>query len=334
VELLVVIAIIGILIMLLLPAIQVAREAARNSQCQNNLHQIGIGAQNHLAAQKFFPSGGWGASWVGDPDRGYGKGQPGGWMYNLLPYIENPQIHDMGKGIPCTSNTCVKAKIAAKMMEIPLPMLNCPTRRPAKVFAVNIDTVHANAAGPSTIQARSDYAANAGAGYPPELFPNQNDDGQRYNTGPNSFSQISGFGWLSDKDFTGVIYQRSTIREKDIVDGLSNTFLAGEKYINPDHYYTGWAYGDSGPWVQGYDWDIVRLGNSYHPLYRDQPGFGGAWDTEWCFGSAHRAGCNFVFCDGSVHSINYTIGGTPEGMKVYAALACRFDKQTVDPDKF
>src|SRR5215475_14850341 len=98
VELLVVIAIIGILIALLLPAVQAAREAARRSQCRNNLKQLGLGAQNHLSTQKTFPSGGWGFSWVGDPDRGYGVQQPGGWTFSLLAFIEEQQIHDLGKG--------------------------------------------------------------------------------------------------------------------------------------------------------------------------------------------------------------------------------------------
>ncbi len=96
VELLVVITIIGILIALLLPAVQAAREAARKLHCGNNLKQLALGALNHELAHGFFPSAGWGYLWVGDPDRGTGKEQPGCWVYATLPYVEQQALHDLG----------------------------------------------------------------------------------------------------------------------------------------------------------------------------------------------------------------------------------------------
>ena len=71
VELLVVITIIGILVSLLLPAVQSAREAARMAQCQNNMKQLGLGAKSHATIHGHYPSSGWGYLWIGDPNRGY-----------------------------------------------------------------------------------------------------------------------------------------------------------------------------------------------------------------------------------------------------------------------
>ena len=123
VELLVVIAIIGILIALLLPAIQAVREAGRRTQCKNNLKQLGLAAMNHLGTQKFFPSSGWGYRWTGDPDRGYGPEQPGGWLYNLLPFLDEKLIHDAAKGLTGTA----KSTALAQMNAMPVPELNCPS---------------------------------------------------------------------------------------------------------------------------------------------------------------------------------------------------------------
>src|SRR4051812_24808536 len=108
VELLVVIAIIGILVALLLPAIQAAREAARRNQCVNNLKQLSLGALNHESTFKMFPSSGLGYKWVGDPNFGHGRKQPGGWIYNTLPFIEEQAIHDMGFGIGTSSTDAAR----------------------------------------------------------------------------------------------------------------------------------------------------------------------------------------------------------------------------------
>ena len=95
VELLVVIAIIAMLVTLLLPAVQAAREAARRSQCVNNLKQLALGALNCESAHAALPSGGWGWDWVGDPDLGFGRNQPAGWVYNTLPFIEFSDFYNL-----------------------------------------------------------------------------------------------------------------------------------------------------------------------------------------------------------------------------------------------
>lgn len=75
VEVLVVIAIIGLLVALLLPAVQAARESARRTECKNHIKQFAVASHHHLDVTHYFPSGGWGLLWVGDPDRGYGRSQ-------------------------------------------------------------------------------------------------------------------------------------------------------------------------------------------------------------------------------------------------------------------
>jgi prepilin-type N-terminal cleavage/methylation domain-containing protein/prepilin-type processing-associated H-X9-DG protein len=338
VELLVSIAIIGILIAMLLPAIQAVRESARNMTCKNNLRQMAVAAQSHFLAQKHFPSGGWGASWVGDPDGGFGKLQPGSWIYNLLPFMEYKSIHEMGKsgGSSTVPATPQKRKALAAMCEIFLEVQNCPSRRRGEAYPCGTawetgsDTEHINA-GACKVFGHSDYAGNAGAGHPADLWPDIADTGERYNMGPDSYENIRGYEWIPEDNlpqkkygFTGVIYQRSTLKETQIVDGLSKTFMIGEKYLSPDHYYSSNSNGDSGPMMQGYDWDIVRLGNSAYPPLRDRPGV----IADWCFGSAHRHGFNMAFCDGSVQTIIYSID-----LSTYTKLACRLDKQPIDNQK-
>ncbi len=133
IEVLVVIAIIGILIALLLPAVQMAREAGRKMECTNNLKQIALAALNHEHIVNSLPTGGWGYNWVGDPNRSHGRRQPGGFFYNILPYMELNSIHDMPKADDPTE----KKRMSAMMLMQPVPGFNCPSRRAPPLNPVN-----------------------------------------------------------------------------------------------------------------------------------------------------------------------------------------------------
>jgi prepilin-type N-terminal cleavage/methylation domain-containing protein/prepilin-type processing-associated H-X9-DG protein len=295
VELLVVIAIIGILVALLLPAVQSAREAARRMQCSNHLKQMGLAAHNHMTAFNHLPAGGWGWGFVGDPDRPVDWKQPGGWLYNILPYTEQQAVHDMPKGI--TDNT-LRLAASTNMCMVPLPFFHCPSRRAAKLYpditSASWDPINANQLSKVS---RSDYAAAGG------------DFEQTLVQGPSSYSagdaMSSTFESLKTAS-TGVYYPASATEIREISDGLTNTLLYGEKYLNPDQYATGADGGDNEFAMMGDNEDIVRWTGASDAAMQPRADTKGLSYTKG-FGSAHSGGFNAVLCDGSVHNFSFSI---------------------------
>jgi prepilin-type N-terminal cleavage/methylation domain-containing protein len=325
VELLVVIAIIGILVALLLPAIQAAREAARRSQCKNNLKQLALGILNHYDVQKHFPTGGWGWLYVGDPDRGYGKDQPGGWIYNILPFIEEGRLHDMASDGNPSALTTPQTTATQDLLAHPITIINCPTRRPTAAYPYN----NPNGVGilnsrMPTVCGRSDYAINSGTLY------------NEFGKGPNNYADTQNWNksnlWPSqDKAvlsyLNGVSNQLSLVTLQQITDGTSHTYMVGEKYINSGKYDTGGDSGDNESWCTGTNNDNYRV-TGYQavnggpvlgiPPLQDQPmdsppGFpnpvypGGPEPATRTFGSAHSGGFQMALCDGSVTLIPYDV---------------------------
>lgn len=310
VELLVVIAIIGVLVALLLPAIQAAREAARRTQCINNIKQLALGCQHHHDAHRHFPTGGWGWFWVGDPDRGFGKDQPGGWAYNLLPFFEQQALHDLGSDGDKYLTPRLQREAASQVVQQPLAMITCPSRRPSEgTFPMStnsggssglFNSLTPDAAG------RSDYAINSGHAI--------NELGQ----GPLSYAAADTFNWLGEQPanqelLTGVSYERSTVNMRQITDGTTNTYLIGEKHIFYEDYLTGADRGDNETWCTGFNNDNFRVtardnGNAEAVPIPDSsraPSEDGG--DAFRFGSAHPAGVNISLCDGSVTTILYDI---------------------------
>jgi prepilin-type N-terminal cleavage/methylation domain-containing protein/prepilin-type processing-associated H-X9-DG protein len=313
VELLVVIAIIGILVALLLPAIQAAREAARRLECSNHLKQIGLAVQTHLDSQKIFPTGGWSAYLLGDPDRGFTKRQPGGWPYNILPGLELHSLHNLGKrGTPAE-----KMQSACQLARTPLAVMMCPTRRPPVLFSnAAHGTFLAHNADPAPTNdptvARGDYAVCGG-----------DVNAWLYQDATIEQGEDPSFAWWSTDVLTGVSYVRSELRIREIVDGLSRQIYAGEKYLNPDAYYTGLDWADNESLMVGFNDDTTRFAQI--PPQRDRRGLSDSYP----FGSAHPATCNFVFCDGSVHSIAYSIDGD-----IFSRIGNRKDGNPVDTSRW
>ncbi len=296
VELLVVITIIGILIALLLPAVQAAREAARMMQCQNNLKQLGLAMHNFHSAHGHFPSGGWGYMWAPHPDRGVGKDQTGAWLYSLLPHLEQEALHGLGQGVGRHNEDDPKLLAANKQrLATPLTVLHCPSRRAAINYPAGTNGIwyvkQPYLSDPLEVGARNDYAANGG------------DNWVSFQAGPANLAQgDSGhYQFPSPEDCSGIVFVHNCYGMNDIIDGTSHTYMIGEKYVDPDHYDTGISLGDDqGPYVCD-ERDSVRW--SFLLPMQDQSGYDGTIE----FGSAHSTGFNMVFCDGSVHCISFSI---------------------------
>lgn len=208
VELLVVIAIIGILVSLLLPAVNAAREAARRTQCQNNLRQIGLSVVVYEEALKTYPQG------------RNSRDQFGvSWGFRLLPYVEEQAIHDAHQ-----PEFRVDDERNAIAMRSPVSTFFCPSRRPPRADR-NFDN---NDSAPLVMGAAAggDYAANAGLYY--HYFVDEN--------------------FPLDRRIAGPIFTFSNIRSRQVTDGASKTFAIGERHVPPPdtsrpqnmiHYHQG-----------------------------------------------------------------------------------------------
>ncbi len=320
VELLVVIAIIGILVALLLPAVQSAREAARRLQCTNHLKQIGLAMHNHHDTYKILPSGG--RHWADFPtytlDNFGGSPeiaplQDNGWMFQILPFLEQGAVHDGG-------NQTGIARVHFVLQQA-IPGYYCPSRRApvadttgsAPQYRYRNRTV----ARMSGKLGKNDYAACC------------------VNTNWDALAQLPQFGSTADVvnagfanmpwDTDGAIirtdrWSNSSTRRETIsfatlaLDGTSNTLVVSEKRFSRLHIGTNPGYDNEG-WACGWDWDVMRRGD-LNPL----PDRKDAGNPGSLFGSSHPGGVNAVFGDGAVHFIPYTVD-----REVFARMCHRLD---------
>jgi prepilin-type processing-associated H-X9-DG protein len=309
VEVLVIITIIGVLIALLLPAVQAARESGRRTQCKHNLKQLGEAMQTHASSLERYPSNGWGWGWVGLPDRGTGKNQPGGWIYNLLDYLDKSALRDSCRDLGPQE----LEQALTRLIQTPLPELKCPTRNAPALSPASPDGFYYNAQWVPSLP-KNDYAVNGGDYYTDSAVWQ----------GPATLQQgdAGEYPWTDLRLFTGICYQRSEIKPVMVSDGLGQTYMIGEKYVSRLHYDTHDDEGYNQSMYVGACLDLVR--------WTAQPPLQDADDVQYeRFGSAHRGGSHFVFCDGAVRMINYEIDA-----EVHRRLGNRRDGLSVDATQY
>ena len=300
IELLVVIAIIGVLIALLLPAVQSARESARRAQCLNNLKQIGLALHNYHGTHDTFPPG-YVSSTQGNQPTGQEIGTGWGWAAMLLNNLEQGPLYNAVNFSQLTSDLGSQTAREAR-----LSVFLCPSNSgPSGPITIknSMGNVLVNDLSPGQ------YVGVAGQ-WEPEEFPATNN---------------------------GVFYRNSKIGLRDITDGSSSTLIAGERSRNvADATWVGMIpFGQScnNPTWPVQDCEATNVlilghtGPSPDESWIDVPNNKKAGADD--FHSLHPGGCNFLFGDGSIRFVKETINP-----QVFSDLATRAGGEVVSSDQY
>ncbi len=301
VELLVVISIIGILVGLLLPGVQAAREAARAMQCKNNLHQIGLAVDLFHDARKAYPPARYQPR-PGDAAETACGGTETTWLVRIMPFVEQSaaeQKWDYSKSYGdhtedvrkfnlstycCPSRRGVSDAVGEGLIAgsttvwITLP---CGCRYPVTTSG---STLASGAVG--------DYGGNQGdlspgsSGLPTDFYYGGNGTGTIISSRARC-SSGQPMDWID------------RVRQRDVTDGLSNTFISGEMHVPMGKLKQ--TPGDAFIFNGDNVFNLARVGGPTMPLVSDLRSEGNSL-VAW--GSWHAGVCNFVFADGSVRAIS------------------------------
>ena len=305
VELLVVITIIGILVSLLLPAMQSAREAARRSECANNVKQMSLGCLSHEQTYNILPDGGehyWLSRSMGANNLPVMAGhQNWGWEFQILPFIEQTNVWSLSSDAAVESTS--------------ISLFSCPSRRTPQAVSFTDP-----ATGAPTVRAMTDYAGNGGTD----------------STGSEGWANLgNGRDGTLVRRPDGTTSRSGPVNSANIPDGASDTLLLGEKCLNEGRL-GGPQPDDDGGYIEGWDFDTIRWG--YFPPLPDwidssaQSAYlnnGTFVPQHGAFGSAHAGTFNCAFCDGHVQPVSYSVSLT-----IFMRLSSRNDGQPVSDNAY
>ncbi len=292
IELLVVIAIIGILVALLLPAVQQAREAARRTQCRNNLKQIGLALHNYHDAFLMFPPG-YVAVGTG-PHPAHDGTNGAGWGTMILPQLEQANLYDQ-----FNPNLSIADPANDAFRQRPLAVFRCPSDRQPDLW----DIKHEDGSG--TVLARLPIANYVG------IFGTEAVDGCE--NAPGTAPVKSDGQCVGD----GAFYHNSSVRLRQIADGSSQTLIVGERRTDK---FKGWFTTWVGMVPEGEEAFVRVLGSLDHVPNDPVAHFDD-------FSSHHTGGAHFVLGDGHVQFISdsmdralYQSLGTINGGEIVGAF--------------
>jgi type II secretory pathway pseudopilin PulG len=302
----VVIAIIGVLVGLLLPAIQAAREAARMTQCRNNVKQLAAAAHHHESVRRYFPGDGGEMPptrvELGEErkTRTFDTAPTGNWQLQTLRYMEQEQL--ARTLISAAAGETIAPERLTQAVVAVVPGLYCPSRRAAEAYPLWTEFEHIY--GP--VGARTDYAINGGSAAsidPPATDDTPSADDEADDAAEELEDAIEMSNITLGED--GVWAFRLRIKPSSISDGTSHTYLIGEKAMDVLHYQTGKDVGDRSP-IAGLT-EHNGAANSYVRFAARTPAMDIENNCRAChnFGSAHFSGMNMSLADGSVQTLNY-----------------------------